>query len=160
MTRNEALDIAGMIASHWPGSNWTADTIDAYARAIEPLDATIATRAVLRCVNELDRYPRVATLREFVRMEKRLTDYDRALQETAVESQRMQGKPSAKNTVPEWVKGWAVSRARHHDMRVWPQQDPDGFADNPMPVAEQEQYIGEGGGLPINMIFTALLGDV
>lgn len=157
VTRDDALTIVGMIAANWPGQQWTEPTIDAYARAIEPLDADITMKAVVRCVNELEFYPRVATLREYVRMEKRSAD---ALAEAPVESQRMTGVPASKVAVPEWVRGWCVSRVRYQDFRTWPQQDPHGYATDTMDKPSQERYMQEGNELSVEMIFRTIAGAV
>lgn len=158
MTRDEAITITAMVANSWPDNQWNDGSIDAYARAIEPLDADTTMKALVRCVNELEHYPRIATLREYVRMEKRRTD---DIHEDAVETQRMPNDvPASKLEIPQWVKGWAVSRYRYNDFRVWPQQDPHDFASNPMPKDKQGEYMVEGMKLSSEMIFRVMVGDV
>ena len=39
MTRDDSLTIVQMLVNSYPGNHWHEGSIDAYARAIEPLDA-------------------------------------------------------------------------------------------------------------------------
>ncbi len=55
---------------------------------------------------------------------------------------------------PEWVKAWAAARYRHHDMRLWPEQEL-GYRDTDndwnqaleqhgiMPPKDRERYADE-----------------
>ncbi len=70
-----------------------------------------------------------------------------------------------------WVKGWAVARYRHDDMRVFPQQKP-GYdtaqianehhrtyvwsEQEPMPQEDIDRYIAEGATLTINQVFALM----
>ncbi len=117
MTREESLTIVAEIANNWPGNQWNTDTLDAYARAIEPLDGTLVTLAVMRAVRELEFYPRVAVLLEFVQIERRLA-------EPEPPADRMAVIPDFKRPVPAWVKAWVVARYIHNDFRVLPDQKP------------------------------------
>ena len=156
MTRDDALTIVGMLASHYPGKHWNTETMDAYAKAIEPLDARLTTAAVVRAVNELEFYPKVSVLREYVRIERRQEEYDRALQEAPVEAQRMSGTPAPKYECPDWVKGWALSRHRYRDFRPWPQQDPYGHLTNVMPAEDQNRYLSESKSLSVAQVFSMI----
>ncbi len=120
MTRDEALTIVGMIANHWPGPHWNTDTLDAYATAIERLDAATATAAVITAVNELEFYPKVATLHDFY-------DIERAKNRAAEEKPERQW-PQKREVVPLWVRRWVAARYLHRqfgrdqDMRSFPEQ--------------------------------------
>jgi len=149
VTRDDSLTIVGMICAHWPGKQWTTESIAAYARAIEPLDAETTTRAVLRAVQELEHYPKVATLREFVRIEKRLSEPDPI---------RSQLDNTPMKIMPPWVRGWALSRVKYNDFRVWPEQDHS--SDDPMPLEEREQYMKEGLEIPTSALFKAILMEI
>lgn len=131
-----------MLVARWPGPHWSKETMDAYAYALEPLDARYATQAVLRAERELEFYPKIATLRELIRIEK-------ALSAPEPPADRMDHVPEFKRELPSWVKGWLVARAAG-DMRVWPQQKPGydeiqtenpGYRSHVWP--EQEQMPGE-----------------
>lgn len=148
MKREEALDIVGMLAAHWPSNNWSVASIEAYARAIEPLDADVTTRAVLRAVQECEFYPRVSVLREFVRIEKRLSEPDGPIERMLNE------KPSG--LVPAWVKGWCCARYKHGDMRTWAEQDPEALPRDLMPSDERDLYISEGASLTIEQVFSTI----
>lgn len=149
MTRNDALTIVGMIAAHWPGKQWTTESMDAYARAIEPLDAETTTRAVLRAVQELEHYPRVATLREFVRIEKRLSEPDPI---------RSQLDSTPMKVMPPWISGWAISRVRYNDFRPWLEQCPQ--CEDTVSPEDRERYIQEGLEIPTSALFKAILMEI
>lgn len=147
MKPEEALDIVAMITAHWPSNNWSVASVEAYARAIEPLDADVTTRAVLRAVQELEFYPKVSVLREFVRIEKRLSEPEGPIE------RMLNDTPS--QMMPAWVRGYVVSRVRHRDFRVWPEQAAhlDG---EPMPAEQCAVYMDEGADVPISMLFSAI----
>lgn len=163
MTREEALTVTGMIASHWPGNVWTTDTLDAYARAIEPMDAHLATAAVVRAVDELEFYPKVSVLREYVQIERRLA-------EPEPPADRMPPRSDYKLEPPAWLKTWVAAR-RHHDFRVLVEQKP-GYdslqTQNPhyrtyvwpdqeqMPPEQAAVYADEGAGLSAADVFNTL----
>ncbi len=120
MTEEESVTITEMVANHWPGPQWTAATMDAYARAIERLDAATATAAVITAVNELEFYPKVATLRDFY-------DIERA-KNRAREEAPERTWPAKRETVPLWVRRWVAARylhamfGREKDLRRFPEQ--------------------------------------
>lgn len=66
---------------------------------------------------------------------------------------------------PDWVKGWAISRYRDHDMRLWPEQQA-GYRvlDIPwdrnlmMPDDDRERYTVEGNSLPLPEFWKLLRG--
>jgi len=163
MTRDDALTVASMVASHWPNSFWNVETIDAYAVAIEEWDADLTMKALKRCVQEMERFPKVAQLRAYMLDEKRKTAYDRALEEAAVDSQRMPAKKQSRPLdTPEWVRGWFIARVKHKDLRMWPQQDERGHArdagEKMMPADALAAYIEEGQGVPLEMILKEISG--
>lgn len=155
MSRDDALTIVGMIVSAWPGADWDADRMDAYAHAIEPWDAVLTTRAVAAAVQAVKFRPSVAELREYVNIERRLSEPDSPRPEL----------PSIE--MPRWVKGWFVARFRHDDWRAWPEQH-SGFtrlqAENPrdrsyvwtdqeeMPEEERMRYEEEGASVPVSAL--------
>jgi len=118
MTRDESLEIVGMIASHWPGNHWSHASMEAYARAIEPMDARLVMPAVVRAVNELEFYPKVAVLREFVQIERRLAEPEPT-------ADRMPPHDISARLEP-WVQAWCIARYRHGDLRVLSRQR-DGY---------------------------------
>ena len=149
MTRDEALDIVAMVSSHWPGSQWTTQTLDAYARAIEWMDPEVAMAAVLRAVQECEFYPKVAVLREFYGAEKRRSE------STSKIRQQLDSLPS--QIMPAWVAGYVVARVRHGDRRVWPEQINQDLEEALMPKEAQDAYIAEAEGLPIDRLFRQML---
>jgi len=140
-----------MLSAHYPGNQWTQQSMDAYARAIEPWDAAITTRALARAVTECEFYPKVSVLREFVRIEKRMAEPEPPIE------RMLNDTPS--NIVPLWVKGWCVSRYRHGDMRTWAEQEriPDIVVD-PMPSSARDEYIEEGSSLSSSQLFQVVFG--
>lgn len=151
MKRNEALDIVAMICAHWPSNTWSVASMEAYANAIESLDAEITMRAVTLAVKECEFYPKVSVLREFYRMEKRLAEPDGPIE------RMLNDTPS--QIVPRWVPGWIVSRVRHQDFRVWPEQR--GLIEGePMPSDVCNTYMTEGADLPIEALFKTMIGSV
>lgn len=153
MTRDEALDVVSMISSHWPGNQWSTMSLDAYARAIEWMDPELAMKAVLRAVNEMEFYPKVSVLREFYGIEKRRSD--------STDSIKNQLDTIPSQIMPPWVRGYVVSRVRHKDMRVWPEQINEDLNEARMPKEAQDAYIAEGKGLPIDDLFRQIaLGEV
>lgn len=151
MKRDEALDIVGMLMANWPGSHWSHASAEAYTNAIEPLDADITTRAVLRAVNEMEFYPKVSVLREFVRIEKRMSEKDDPIERS------LRDTPS--QLMPAWVRGWCVSRVRHRDFRVWPEQR-EFLEGEPMPSDVCNTYMVEGADLPVEQLFKTMIGTV
>jgi hypothetical protein len=105
-----------MIASHWPGNHWSHASMEAYARAIEPMDARLVMPAVVRAVNELEFYPKVAVLREFVQIERRLAEPEPPAGRMVEHDINVRLDP--------WVTAWCVARYKHGDMGVLPQQKP------------------------------------
>lgn len=153
MTRDESLTVTAMVASNWPGNQWTQNTLDAYARAIEWMDPALATKAVMRAVQECEFYPKVAVLRDFYGIEKRLADSGSKIQK------QLDALPS--QIMPPWVRGYVVSRVRHKDMRVWPEQIDQDLDEALMPKEDQDAYIAEAEGLPIDDLFRLVsLGEV
>jgi len=152
VTRDEALDVVSMISSHWPGNQWSTQSLDAYARAIEWMDPVLAMKAVMRAVNEMEFYPKVAVLREFYTIEKRHAESSNKIQK------QLDNIPS--QIMPPWVRGYVVSRVRHKDMRVWPEQIDQDLNEARMPKDAQEAYIAEAEGLPIDALFKQItLGE-
>jgi hypothetical protein len=151
MTRDEALDVVSMISSHWPGNQWVSSTLDAYARAIEWMDPVLATKAVMRAVQECEFYPKVAVLKEFYGIEKRLAEPEQPIE------RMLNDTPS--RIMPQWIGGWIVSRVKHKDMRVW-QEQTQHIAGEPMPQEARDAYIIEAAGLPIDELFRKItLGE-
>lgn len=100
MTRDESLQIVGMIISGWPsGKEWEREEIDIFARSIQDLDAELATHVVLKAVKETQYRPSVAEIRERVRNEKR------KLAPVVAPLGEPKGRP-----VPLWVKRWICAR--------------------------------------------------
>ncbi len=149
MTREEALTVAGMVSSNWPSAQWNEQTLDAYARAIEWMDPALATKAVMRAVQECEFYPKVAVLRDFYGIEKRLADSGSKIQK------QLDALPS--QIMPPWVRGYVVSRVRHKDMRVWPEQIDQDLDEALMPKDAQDAYIAEAEGLPIEELFKKIV---
>ncbi len=110
MTRDDAVTIVSMIVYGWPGAAWEAERMEAYVDAIMPLDAAITSRAVGRARNELKYRPSVAELREFVQIERRLSESEEA-------RYVLPDRPEQ----PDWVKRWERARAAG-DMRPFPEQ--------------------------------------
>ncbi len=152
MKRDEAVDVLEMIMARWPGNRWSAATMEAYINAIEPLDAALSVQAVRRMENELDHAPPIATVREFVRIEKALSERDGPIER--------QLNDTLSQIMPAWVKGWCVSRSRYRDLRVWPQQDSDEIEGDPMPAEDQERYMLEGASLSIGDMFNSIGRDL
>jgi hypothetical protein len=164
MTRDESLTIVATISAHWPGPTWNEETLDAYAHAIEPLNAQHTTAAVTRAVNELEFYPRVAVLREYVQIERRLA-------EPEPPADRMPYIEHGKLQPPAWIRTWIISRYRHRDFRVLPEQKP-GYDtlqthephfrtyvwpdQEPMPQDQAAVYAAEGAGLSVEDVFHTL----
>lgn len=151
MKRDEALDIVAMIAANWPSNTWSVASMEAYANAIERYDADIATKAVLRAVQELEFYPKVTVLREFMRIEQHLAEPDGPIE------RMLNDTPS--QIMPAWVRGYVISRVRYRDFRVWPEQarELDG---EPMPTADCDRYMAEGADIPVAALFQAVGLDV
>lgn len=151
MKRDEALDIVAMLSAHWPGSHWSVASMEAYTNGIQNWDAEITMKAVTRAVQECDHYPRVSILREFYRMEKRLSEPDGPIE------RMLNDTPS--QLIPAWVYGYVVSRVRYGDMRVWPEQK--GLVEGePMPSDVCNAYMTEGADLPIEALFKTMIGTV
>lgn len=99
-----------MVLNSWPGPAWEAERLQAYVIAVEPLDAEIAVKAVARAVQVLKFRPTVAELREFVRIE-------RSMSQREVAEYVKPEKPER----PEWVIRWERARACG-DWRAFPEQ--------------------------------------
>ena len=113
MTRDEAITIVGMIVHGWPGAAWEVERMEAYVAAIGSYDAALATAAVLRAQKVLRYRPSVAELREFIGVEKRLSEPDEEWRRQPVE-------PPPR---PAWVPRWERARAAN-DWRPFPEQLP------------------------------------
>jgi hypothetical protein len=149
--REEAIDIVAMIAANWPSNNWSVASMEAYSRAIEPLDADITTRAVIRAVNELEFYPKVSVLREFVRIEKRMSEPEPPIERS------LNAAPSSR--MPPWVRGYIISRVRYRDFRPWAEQDTHGMLSDLMPADARDRYMAEGADLSISALFSAVFQE-
>lgn len=120
MTREDAIDIVGMIVTNWQVKNWTKEEMDAYARNIQHLDAEIVTSVVVRASREIAYPPKVAELHERYRAEKR-----RLRPEVAPIEQS--GAP-----LEFWVKRWCCARffyddfGKERDMRRFVEQGDHG----------------------------------
>lgn len=154
MKRDEALDIVAMLSAHWPGAHWSVASMEAYTNGIQNWDADATMKAVTRAVQTCEFYPKVSVLREFYRMEKRLAEPDSHIQKALADL------PS--RLMPAWCKGWAISRYRYNDFRVWTEQDPNGDW-NPsdlIPDECRDKYIAEGSDLSIEDLFRPMIGNV
>ena len=151
MKHEEAIDVVGMIAAHWPGNVWSVASMEAYSNGIQGWDADATMKAVSRAVQECDFYPKVSVLREFYRIEKRLAEPESPIQ------RMLNDTPS--QLMPAWVRGYVVSRVRYKDMRVWPEQKHlvDG---EPMPSDVCNAYMSEGADLPVEQLFQTMIGNV
>lgn len=110
MTRDDAVTIVSMIVHGWPGPNWEQERMAAYVDAILPLDAVVTTHAVARARNALKYRPSIAELREFIQIERRLSQEQEA-------ELVLPDKP----VKPVWVRRWERARAAG-DMRPFPEQ--------------------------------------
>lgn len=117
MTRKEALDVVGMVLSHWHSSKeWTKEEIDAYARLIQDLDVELTMSALIRAAKEVPYRPSVSELRQRVLAERKRLAPSVAPKET-------KGQP-----IPLWVKRWICARMlfaqfdKERDDRRFPEQ--------------------------------------
>lgn len=110
MTRDEAVTVVSMIVNSWPGAVWETAKLDAYVEAILPLDAALTTLAVASAVQKLKYRPSIAELREFIQIERRLSEAD--------EAHYILPDAPAK---PKWVERWERARAVR-DTRPFPEQ--------------------------------------
>lgn len=149
MTRAEAIEVVEMVVNSWPGPAWEADRLEAYVNAIISLDAAVTVRALSHAVQKLKYRPSVAELREFVQIERRLSD-DQVLEYILPE------KPFR----PDWVHRWYRARAAG-DWRPFPEQlnaldvlarqSPEHYrvyAPPEAPLTDPEFWIQEGEYLP------------
>ena len=114
MNREEALDVVAMVLTAWPTSQvWTPDEMETYGLALLDLDAALTVKAVAKAHRTEKFRPTVAVIREYVREEQR--------QKAFLSKPSFLGLEELIELQP-WVKGWAVARYRHGDMRVFPQQ--------------------------------------
>lgn len=133
MTRDDAITIVGMVANGWPGPTWETARLEAYVDAILPWDAEVTTQAVVRARNTLKYRPSISELREFVQIERRLSEPDEA-------RFVLPDKP----VKPAWVERWERARAAD-DWRPFPEQlqgmdtlarrDPDNYSTYAPPEA-------------------------
>ena len=114
MTRDDALDIVGMVLSHWPTTVvWTVDETEAYAHGIVDLNAADVTLAVV-AAHRTEKYrPAVAVVREYAAVERR----------KRLAAARPP-EPTFDREPPRWAAGWGIARYRDDDWRVWPEQKP------------------------------------
>lgn len=110
MTRDDAVTIVAMVIHGWPGPDWPAERLAAYVESIMPLDAAITTHALARARNELKYRPSIAELREFYRIERKLS-----------ETEEIRFMPVDQTVKPAWVERWERARAAG-DMRPFPEQ--------------------------------------
>lgn len=100
MTRDESLTIVEMIVSGWPDAKpLDREEIDMYARAIQDLDAEIATHAVLKAVKDTPYRLKPSELRERVRAAKR------TLAAEVPPLEGPEGRP-----LPQWIRVWFYAR--------------------------------------------------
>lgn len=116
MTRDESLQIVGMIISHWRITTWSKEEIDVYARLIQDMDAEITTHCVIQAAKDIPFPPKVSELRERVRTERRKL----APAVEPITPQRLE--------IPPWVRRWMCARllyagfGKERDMRRFPEQ--------------------------------------
>ena len=121
------------------------------------------------------------TLKAYVRLSERQRDLptiaDFRGMILAIEADNRTATPSIEEAeyvreLPSWIKGWTVSRYKHSDMRVWPEQRlgydsiqryNSGFRtyvwpdQEPMPAEEMAKYVAEGNTLSVDDVF-AIVG--
>jgi hypothetical protein len=144
MTREEAHEIVRLVEASYSfdlGEQgrklWTA--------AIVGYDADTGMEAAVMCARTMSRRP---TLKD-------LTDYMAKIRRDRGDESWRDQDPEAVPP-PPWVLGWALSRYRDGDMRLWPEQQ-SGYREtgqtwdpaNVMPDDEQERYKAEGASLPM-----------
>lgn len=151
MTRDDAVTIVQMIVYGWPGAAWETERLEAYVEAILPWDAKITTHALARARNTLKYRPAISELREFVQIERRLSETEEA-------HYILPEKPEK----PAWVIRWERARAAG-DWRPFPEQitgmdtlarrDPDNYSTYAPPETpfsdssvwvQPDEYQGEG----------------
>ena len=127
MNREESLTIVGMILDCWQGGDWTKEQMDAYARAIEDLDAEMTVHAIAAAVKESRFRPSVAELREYVKLEK---------VKRAVQPEEWRDLPPERPPKPKWVERWERAR-NHRDYRWFPEQVAAGMEKTGYPVPKE-----------------------
>lgn len=90
----------------------------------------------------------------------------------------------AERQAPEWIRGWAIARFHHGDMRLWPEQQPgfeylnrewtqDGYHGPSgydwngelelrglTPPKDRQRYIHEGQPLPAQAVVALMAGGI
>jgi hypothetical protein len=141
--------MVGAIKGAWPSLHLDDYGIQAWRNFLLGQDYEVTMLAYVRLSERQREIPTIADLRHMI---------------LAVEADRRAKEPSPPEVefvrdLPNWVKGWAVARFRHRDLRVWPQQKPGFDAQQtehsstrshiwgdqePMPADLREAYETEG----------------
>jgi len=117
VTRQEALEVTGMVLSNWRVRDWSKEEIDAFATGIQHLDGQIAVATVARAARELTYAPRIKEFLEVYRAERA------SLRAELVEPPEPKARP-----MEQWVREWMCARylyadfGRARDMRRFAQQ--------------------------------------
>lgn len=119
MTRDEAVEITGMVIAHWVTPRWTEAQMEAFVVALGSMEPDLATEAVALAAKDLQHRPSIADMHSYVKLaraNRRVSEPD---------------EPYAKHPrhgLSLWVKRWVCARmlyehmGRPQDMRPFPEQ--------------------------------------
>jgi len=158
MTREEAVGMIGAIKGAWPSMFLDDYGHQAWESFLVGRDYDTTLKAYVRLSERQRDLPTIADFRGMI---------------IALEADQRAAMPKIEEAeyardLEDWVKGWAVGRYKHGDMRVWPEQK-RGYdsiqISNPgyrtyvwpdqemMPDEEITKYTAEGSGLSVQDIF-------
>jgi hypothetical protein len=158
MTHEEAVGMIGAIKGAWPSMFLDDYGHQAWESFLVGRDYDTTLKAYVRLSERQRDLPTIADFRGMI---------------IALEADQRAAMPKIEEAeyardLEDWVKGWAVGRYKHGDMRVWPEQR-FGYdsiqRDNPhyrtyvwpdqemMPDEEITKYTAEGSGLSVQDIF-------
>lgn len=133
----------------------------AWADAMLPFDSMSAAAAILKVRDRQRDRPTIGDIRRVIIEIDAAMASDDVRGESAADGQYVRD-------LPDWIKGWAVSRYKHGDMRVWPEQRlgydslqryNSGFRtyvwpdQEMMPSEEMAKYVTEGSKLSVSDLF-------
>jgi hypothetical protein len=154
VTRDEAVEVTGMVVNHWATPRWTQGQMEAFVDAIVEMEPDLAVEAVGLASKELQHRPSIAEMHSFVRLARA----HRRLSEPDPPPEKL-----SRSKIPLWVKRWVCARMlyehmhRPQDMRPFPEQSGYDYPPD-VEMMPPDEWVEEAGRITDAKALAAILG--